>query len=340
MLKILRSWSVYYWLFLFSLFVIVSGAYDGLWVGGMALNAIRIPIMAFAARIIFESIFPSDKFHLSIKIIQSLLLLIVLSLINRYLFGILIFPNFFQGEYSFQYLNFYRIISNYIIFLSGIAGYGLIKYYSRSKEREIANRQLLEQKKSAELSFYKAQLHPHFLFNTLNSVYNETLKKSDKAPELILKISDMLRFILYECDQKLIPVEKELKLIRDFVDLEKSRYGAKLDWKLYLGNEIDKSERIPPLLIFALVENAFKHGVSPEPGKSFVRCTIEKAEDRKLNISIKNTARTNSEDGDHQKGIGLKNVISQLQLLFEDRFTFNASKRDDIFKVEMNIPYE
>ncbi|MDQ6608409.1 MAG: histidine kinase, partial [Bacteroidota bacterium] len=130
-------------------------------------------------------------------------------------------------------------------------------WYFKQKETQ----QVATSKAKAELQLLKAQVHPHFLFNTLNNIYSFTLTGSPKAPEMVKKLSGLLRYILHECDQPLVPLEKELLMIQDYMALEKIRYGEQMDMTVDIrGDYSDKM--IAPLLLIPFVENSFKHGAS------------------------------------------------------------------------------
>src|SRR5215217_2963611 len=127
------------------------------------------------------------------------------------------------------------------------------------KQKEAA--QVAREKINAELQLLKAQVHPHFLFNTLNNIYSFIINDSPAAPEALKKLSTLLRYIIYECNQPLVKLEKEVKMIRDYIDLEKIRYGESFNMNLQIhGSAINK--KICPLLLIPFLENSFKHGAS------------------------------------------------------------------------------
>ena len=176
-------------------------------------------------------------------------------------------------------------------------------------ERE---KQLVEEKLQSELRFLRAQTNPHFLFNTLNNLYHLARKHSDSTPDAILKLSGMMRFMLYECTAPRIRLSQEVAVIRDYLDLERLRYGSRLD----LGFQVDvddEGQLIAPLLLLPFVENAFKHGASENRGNTWVRIFLL-LENGALSFQVEN-AKDPSE-GIAADGIGLKNVKRQLELLY------------------------
>ena len=147
--------------------------------------------------------------------------------------------------------------------------FGIIRHVYNYTKLKQATQQLRIEKQAAELNYLKSQTNPHFLFNTLNNIYSLARDKSDLAPESILRLSKMLRFMLYETGGEYIAIEQELKIITDYIALEKLRYDESL--RINFNHDLeDMKQAIPPLLLIPLVENAFKHGVSETRGQPFV----------------------------------------------------------------------
>ena len=147
--------------------------------------------------------------------------------------------------------------------------FGVIRHIYNYVKLKKAAQQLRIEKQEAELNYLKSQTNPHFLFNTLNNIYSLARDKSDLAPESILRLSKILRFMLYETGGNFIAIEQELKIISDYIALEKLRYDESL--RINFNHDIeDMKQALPPLLLIPLVENAFKHGVSETRGHPFV----------------------------------------------------------------------
>ncbi len=192
---------------------------------------------------------------------------------------------------------------------------------------------LKEEKRAAELNFLKAQTNPHFLFNTLNNLYGLARKDDEHTADYILKLSNIVRYILQECSSPLIPVANEVTVIRDYLDLEKLRYDERL---LVVFNEEleDPQARIPPLLLLPFVENAFKHGVSETRKEAFITIELRIA-GGVLDFYVIN-ARGEDEPA-HAAGIGLQNVKRQLNLLYGDKYTLSAAPEGDVYNVHLRI---
>jgi two-component system, LytTR family, sensor kinase len=195
------------------------------------------------------------------------------------------------------------------VFLMGIARH--VYHYVKLKQ---ATQQLRIEKQQAELSYLKSQTNPHFLFNTLNNIYALSKEKSDLAPESILRLSKILRFMLYETSGEYISIEQELKIMTDYIELEKLRYDESLRINFSYSVE-DMKQAVPPLLLIPLVENAFKHGVSETRGRPFIDIHLS-VKNHQLNFVVKNSSEASSSEV--KENIGLSNLRRQLQLLYSD----------------------
>src|SRR4026209_994570 len=190
--------------------------------------------------------------------------------------------------------------------------FGIIRHIYNYTKLKQATQQLRIEKQDAELNYLKSQTNPHFLFNTLNNIYSLARDKSDLAPESILRLSKILRFMLYETGGDFISVEQELKIVTDYIALEKLRYDESL--RINFNHDVeDMKQALPPLLLIPLVENAFKHGVSETRGNTFVdiHLSIKK---RQLTFVVKNSTETTPEERTIKENIGLSNLRRQLEL--------------------------
>jgi LytS/YehU family sensor histidine kinase len=229
-----------------------------------------------------------------------------------------------KGHLGFQLT--YNLIS---VFFFGVCRH--IYGYIKLKE---STQQLLIEKHEAELNFLKQQTNPHFLFNTLNNIFSLSRDKSDTAPESIIKLSKILRFMLHEAGGEYIAIEQELKIISDYIDLEKLRYDESL--RINFNYDVDYMKQIiPPLLLIPLVENAFKHGISETTDDPFIDIHLSLKHDE-LNFVIKNSTESFSPDAPIKKNIGLANLGRQLELLYTD-YDLSAKKEKDIFIARLNI---
>jgi sensor histidine kinase YesM len=209
----------------------------------------------------------------------------------------------------------------------------LLKFWYEQQHKSI---QLLKEKTEAELAMLKGQINPHFLFNTLNSIYSLALKKSDLTSEAVVKLSEMLDYLLYECNADQVSIKKEIKLIQNYIYLQKIRYSDRLDIQFQADIE---DQLIPPMLFLPFIENSFKHGVGKQSRKVWVYIKLEIVGDH-IQFQIKNskTAYSNGEGKITSGGIGLENVKKRLDLLFQNNYSLDIDDISDTFKVELQIP--
>jgi len=200
------------------------------------------------------------------------------------------------------------------------------------------NVELKRENSVAELQLLKAQVHPHFLFNTLNNIYSFSLSNSPLAGDLIEKLSDILRYMTLEGQNTWVPLKKELKLIQDYISLEKVRYGERLDIKVIIKGE-SKNKFIAPLLMIPFVENSFKHGSSRLLDNPTIDLAITIEEDQLIFILSNNKPDVITQDNQFtcKGGIGLKNTTKRLQLLYPDRHTLKIESTATTFVVHMHV---
>ncbi|WP_054509704.1 sensor histidine kinase [Chryseobacterium sp. ERMR1:04] len=203
--------------------------------------------------------------------------------------------------------------------------------FNRKQQRLL---KLEEEKRSIELKVLKNQLNPHFLFNTLNNLYTLTLKKDDKAPEVIAKLSEILDFVLYRCNEDYVSVEKEITLIENYIALEKLRYDEnRLD--ILFTKDIQESNKISPLIVLTFIENAFKHGVINETEKATIRLNLE-SKNGQIIFSIENTKPQNECAQISEKSkIGLENVRKQLDLLYPKKHQLEIEETKTSYSVKL-----
>jgi LytS/YehU family sensor histidine kinase len=194
--------------------------------------------------------------------------------------------------------------------------------------------QLNEQKKSTELSVLKHQLNPHFLFNTLNSLYALSINKSDEAPEVIAKLSEMLDYMLYGCNDKYVSLKKEIELIENYLALEKVRYDERV--AISFNKNVEPDVRIAPLILLTFIENAFKHGVSQELKKAYIHIKIS-IEETFIQFDITNSIAKNRAYA-KKETIGLTNVKKQLELLYLDNYSLDLKEETNCFNVRLKLP--
>ena len=227
------------------------------------------------------------------------------------------------------------ILGVYLVVLVVVMlGMVLHNYKSTLKNEDLKNKFLETQLqlKEQELKFLKMQIHPHFLFNTLNTLYGFALKKSDDAPDMILKLSNLLDYILYQVDKPLVLLPDEVNHIEDYISLEKMRFQESL--KVSFKKEIHQENiEIAPMLLLPFVENAFKHGLQVD-GVLKVDIYLKTTFDS-LIFKIVNSTKINEFS---KKGIGLENIKKRLEMLYGASYQLDISQTENAFKVELKTP--
>ncbi len=185
-----------------------------------------------------------------------------------------------------------------------------------------------------ELSALKAQVNPHFMFNSLNNIYSLSLKDSEKTPEAILKLGDILRYVIYEAREDFVPLEKEIKLIRDYIDLQRLRV-RKADIRFAYPEEVAEVE-IAPLLFLPLVENAFKHGIKAETSEGFLHAKLS-VMGKDLSFSCVNNKPSEVRKEDKDGGTGIENVKRRLELTYPGKYSFLIEDKGKSFNIVLNL---
>ncbi|MXV52896.1 tetratricopeptide repeat protein [Pedobacter sp. HMF7647] len=189
-----------------------------------------------------------------------------------------------------------------------------------------------------QLSLLKAQIHPHFLFNTLNNLYALSLSKSDESPAVIMGLSKILRYMLYECNAPKVSLQKEIDIIEQYISLEKIRYHNRLEVNMDINGDLE-SQQITPLLILPLVENAFKHGISKLVDNGWIKIETQ-LKQSKLIFKISNNKLAEAEFKEKQSrfgNIGLLNIKRRLKILYRGRHQLRIIDEDELFMVIMKI---
>lgn len=230
----------------------------------------------------------------------------------------------------------YILFSVYLIVFV-VSTFKLLKfnYESLEKNKSLENK-ILEtqlQIKNQELHFLKKQIHPHFLFNTLNTIYGFALKQSKDTPEIILKLSNLLDYILYQVNKPKVFLKEEVLHIQEYIELEKIRFQDTLKVN-FKSNIINGDIQVAPMLLIPFVENAFKHG---NIVNGFLKVEVEiYLKGNQLDFSIKNTV-LNNDDSESENGIGLENIQKRLDLLYKDNYDLKIERKDNWFIVNLKL---
>jgi sensor histidine kinase YesM len=231
-----------------------------------------------------------------------------------------------------------EFIAEFILVLLFLIVSTLLKFMRDSialQDVELRIKEVEKQKIEAELRALKAQVNPHFFFNTLNSLFALSLDKSDKAPELILKLSDLMRYVIYESKDDLVPIGKQLEFLQSYVYLERLRSNESLDVQFDVtGNLVDV--KVAPLIYLAFIENAFKHGAKEKCDQPYIHIFFNLEHPDRVIFSIENRAdpfRRKHPDG----GFGLSNVKKRLELLYPGKHELKIAETVTNYRVDLTI---
>jgi two-component system, LytTR family, sensor kinase len=228
-----------------------------------------------------------------------------------------------------------RQLGAYLIFLLDIFFSSLVYFASRLSKSEKRVLEVESDRKSAELSFLKAQINPHFLFNTLNNIYTLSLTKNEKTPDAIMRLSKIMRYVTSDVQKEMIPLEQELNCVRDFIDLQKLRLSpetVKLEFSI-IGDTQNKL--IAPLILLPFVENVFKYGISNDKeSKICIKIIIS---ENSVELTTENTVFRISRDVE-STGVGIENVKRRLTHIYRDKFQLNISNTNNTFTVKFRVP--
>lgn len=237
----------------------------------------------------------------------------------------------YQG-YIKENHHFFFLINFLVVGTSTIAKI-ISDWVKHQRERAILETQTMQ----SELRFLKSQINPHFLFNTLNNLYALTLKKSDKAPEIVIKLSEMMRYMLYECNEKRVPLTKEVNYIRNYLDLEALRQGKDVEINFEVYGAVN-NQQIAPLMFIPFLENSFKHGLNHHIDKGFVDIRLDAAPDN-IRLRIENSKPDSVPLPEHPRsgGIGLVNVRRRLNILYPEHHDLKVENHPDTYAVDLKI---
>ncbi len=277
---------------------------------------------------------------------------LILTLVVSYLILDFINSNFFTPEDVFRPSGRFRQFdrppghrpfnpARGITFLSFLVTVALLLLSTAYKASQIAFKkdreasELKSQKLDAELKFLKSQINPHFLFNSLNNVYTLSKLKSDSAPEMILKLSEILRYLLYDCSQDKVALGKEIAYIRNYIELQKLKDQEVINIKADFSG-VDEKLMIAPMLFIPYIENSFKHSKFEDLTQGWIQMSLRQ-QDHELTFEISNSVPPLSFPKDRQSGIGLDNVRRRLELLYPDKHNLNMSQSPTDFSVVLKI---
>ncbi|HPM32613.1 MAG TPA: histidine kinase [Chryseolinea sp.] len=323
-----QRWVIhfFYWLFILAFYVVFFGRKNSNYLQTFFFVGLLMPVTIAATyflnyflvpRYLMRERYGLFALYFVYTIVASIFFEMMISLITFIVMAGVNMKNMSPSSIDIFFLMTSLLM---VVFLGMVIK--MVLHWRKSKEDY---QLLMKEKVEAELRFLKTQLNPHFLFNTLNNLYFLTTEKSEKAPAAILALSEILDYVLHSGKTMLVPIEAEWKQVQNYIALELLRYEDRVQITTHFSNE-EPDCTIGPMILITLIENAFKHGVMPVAGKSWIRMNID-CKDSKINISIVNSWQ-NKISGN---GIGLENMKSQLGLLFKESYSLivDSSKTNE-----------
>ena len=332
-------WHILFWVVIYGFYTLTYGAYNNEYNAEFIANVYLTPVRIIGTYIMIYFIIPAFLLKRRYKgfVLFTVLHIVLYGVAIAYVIHTFIICPWCLYVKDFPFgmrLVLESIASNYEI--PAVAA--TIKFFKNWYIEKQANQSLEKEKLEAELNFLKSQLNPHFLFNTLNNLYALTLKKSDTAPDTVIKLSEMLDYMLYRSNVKEANLSDEIKLIKNYIELEEIRYGSRLDLKVDIKGDT-AGKKLAPLILLPFIENSFKHGACKDISIPFIHIEIViKEECLKLNIANSFDSASQS-DKETDDGIGLKNVKRRLDLLYPNKHVLDIDKTDHQFKVYLCLSW-
>lgn len=334
-------YHILFWMCYVALYTLMWGSYDEDYWAQFQQLVFLLPWKMIPTYITLYYLMP--KFLYPKKTVQyvalSIILAIMMGLMDRYMVWTYIY-HWFSPEKEYwktpmMYVPkvFNSIVAVYTPVFVAMAIKLQLTYYQKDK----INKELEKEKAATELKFLKAQIHPHFLFNTLNSIYSLSLSQSKKTPEVVLGLSKFLDYMLYECNERFISIGKEWEQLMNLVALERIRYEEGLS--IEVSESIDNTETlIPSLLLLPFVENAFKHGADNEINDSWITIDLKLVKDNLVFMVENSKSAVQVEESlDADKNIGLTNVKRRLELFFPEKYELKILEETDSFLAKLTI---
>lgn len=329
--RILRH--VIYWGFWLMFYCIFHGQQFGQYFGWMVFEllamTVKLPYVYFVTYKLMPRFIPKKRYY---QFGGSMLLFAGL---GSLLLGLIYanFPYEMGKNLDVTWSRYIYLSLDLLYVASFVVVIKLMQEYARQKK---ANAELAEDKVKAELQMLRNQLQPHFLFNTLNNIYSLVISNDKLAGGAVIKLSDILSYMLYECNVDKVPIEKEIKLIQNYIELEKIRYGGRLDLSFTVDGDT-MGKQIPPLLLIPFIENAFKHGAAKSEKPSWIRIHLDLT-GNELSFMVENDWPNFDTDASDslKSGIGIQNITKRLELSYPGQYELRTTK-DESYLINLRI---
>ena len=332
------AFNLMFWLlyFLYEWFGLaaLSGEYSSYFINACMAFPLAFIVSYLTVHVFIKKYYNKNK-KLQFWIVQisvSLVLLLCRRFFNYYI----IYPKYFPEAQQVPLFSFGKLIVE-LVNLYVIVGVYALFYFVRSWYEEKQRAQnLLQEKTVAELELLKSQVQPHFIFNALNNIYGTALKTSPETAKLISHLSNLLDYNLYESKHPFVPLANEIAYVKHYIDLQKNRYGSKLDASVNIYDELNDLY-IAPLLLLPLIENSFKHGIANSIKGAWMRVDVTRAADS-FSIKVENSIDEKAPFNEVKNGgIGIKNVQTRLNLIYPNVHEFRIVKEPHSYLVILKI---
>jgi len=334
--------SVLTWSMAFLFISVFFGLYSQDYYNAFIFCLCFVPLAYVCTRVLNDFLIPRyllTKRYFKFWLYLSYLLILTLSLETLIIAGLFVLV----WNYSLDGIDpatmdvRFLLVGLYFVILVGVA--------YRQLQRSIKEQRLREQEdkikivtelrlKEAELNLLKAQVNPHFLFNSLNSIYGLSLEKSEETPRMIMLLSEILDYTLYGCNTEFVPIDKEIELVENYAAIQKGRFANAIELDIDLEEGKMISGKIAPLLLLPLVENAFKHTARKDDVISTISISLDLEED--FCFRIKNPI-SNSDEPKGNGGIGIENLRKRLDLIYPEKYKLIIKKEEGYFNVELRL---
>ena len=344
--RILRiTLHVLYWITVLLFYVFYFGHWEGNYTRTLFFVLALMPVTIGTCYFVLYFLLPRYVFQaksrsIPLLIYLGLYTLVLYTYLNTLIVTFFLFHQLFNMDNSNSSLDFSTtdisivVLSMMFAIMLAVA-IKLFKYWFREQDR---SQRLVREKIETELKMLKMQLNPHFLFNTLNSIYALALTKSNDTPEVVLKLSGMLDYILYECKADKVALHKEVRFLENYIALEKLRFGDRAD--VQFTSRLHSPEiMVPPMLLLPFVENSFKHGAAGMRTKCSIKIDI-KTTPTELHLQVVNDLAEKPRESSPSSGIGLESVKKQLDLLYPGNYQLDIERGNGRFSVNLKIPVE
>lgn len=339
--KIPINYHIIFWVGYFLINVVRWGSYYNDFFYSFKSNLVEFPIHIilsyFHAYYLIPKLIAKKKYLLYLlQLVSALTIMYFAKTILTYQFiNKDVWPEAVESAKARVFLHYATVVLGELYVIGVTTAIKLTNDWVDSKNK---NQKLAQLNLETEVKYLRAQIQPHFFFNTLNNLYALTLEKSDKAPEVVLKLSELMQYVLYEGKNDLISLPKEIKYIESYLELEKLRYDNRLKYKLEISGNIE-GVYIPPLLLLPFIENCFKHGVGVDDTDIKINIGFDTSKD-KLIFTVNNPIpkivdkRFRQED----EGIGIVNVRKRLKLNYGNDCDLHIESDNDVYSVNLSMP--